>query len=275
MANLMVANGMEDEGPKKEEFLKKYSRELKKSDLKRDPIFRKSQKTRKLTPLEEVKELRQRLHAIDAELAETRYTSRETIGAENARIGYDSLLKQDRIINGNRTNTEKDFKELALSFASPTKKFWYKTMDMFGLFQPEKVIEREAKKLDNYISDFSELKDKYREEVKELDKEISELRKFAQNSDKLISELEAKVKSNPGKKDELQQDIDSASESFIEFYNDIESAKENRRNTISILQVVSKQIRKYKHFRRSLVGEINSNYNQAELNKVLEAYEQI
>ena len=84
MANLMVANGMEDEGFEREELLKKYSGELKKDHIESDLIFRKSQKLRKLTPLEKVKELRQRMHAVDGEPTEMRYISRETIGAETA-----------------------------------------------------------------------------------------------------------------------------------------------------------------------------------------------
>jgi len=42
-----------------------------------------------------------------------------------------------------------------------------------------------------------------------------------------------------------------------------------------VMHAIDNQMKKFKQARRSLVGEIKSRYNQTELKKVLEAYENI
>jgi len=268
MANLMVANGMEDENFEREGMLKKYDNEM--SNLEKNTISRippQFSRKKQLSPQEEVKKLRQKLHAVDEEPAETRYVSRMTVGAESASLGYDFL-------KGNFA-AGKNLKETALSFVSPAKKFLYKVLDAAGLFQPEKVIDREVKKLEGYISKFSEIKDQYKEEVKELDKKIAEAKNWVLDCDKLISELESKVESSPDKKYELHQKLDVTSTSFLESYEDLEDLKEDRKHAVTVMHAIDNQMKKFKQARRSLVGEIKSRYNQTELKKVLEAYENI
>ena|GEM_PF-4154508 len=243
MANLMVAAGMEDEGFERKELERGYNIEeqrlMQKIDKPKDCIN------------------------------EMQYTSREIVGAENAKIGSDYFL------NRPQCNTEQDIKELALSFVSPAKKVFYKALDKMGMFRPEKVLCRQIGRIDKALDYFKEVKEKYYNELTQLDNDLSELEGFVKDSNMILADLETKTKQESSQKYALDDDIAAASTSYIEFTDKIEDKKAYREDVVGIINTLDTQIHKHKQFRRFLNIKARSSYNQSELKKVLEAYEQI
>lgn len=245
MASLMVASGMEDEGEYKE-YMQQRARQSNDLEKKIEPCIN-----------------------------EVNSVSKDVIGAENAKLG--SIRKDERRSEiSYLIKTQKDLKNFALSFVdSPVKKAYYKVMDKLGLFRPEKIINDHLNKTEACIEELAEIQDSYIAKTQKIDELSDELKAKCEHNMKAMSCIDEKYKTCPDKRGSLDSEMRELYRETEKIRDAYESAKDKKQGISEILEVLDSQIKRHSDMKRQLRDISMKTYTNSQINRILEAYEQI